>query len=229
MKIAKYIGTRALVVALGAFAVVGTTTTDAEACGGAWIDFEMLLDFRDHGIDQAEEALEEGRYEAAAGYIIRVMPHVRQLKASSSPEVRRALRVLSVATARSNGQLKIDREVQSWVMGQKEWMGKKSEDRANNLEWAINSLRSIDKVKKDDPVVQTELAEALAKVDAHKGEAREILEKLAKKDLIVSAEGYAVLAELRAEKGDSKGSKLAMDQCRKIDGESTVCGTARKS
>ena len=78
-------------------------------------------------------------------------------------------------------------------------------------------------------MASTDLAEALAKVDSHKAEARGILEKLAKKDLIASPEGYAVLADLRQKAGDAKGQKLALQRCAAMATSQNVCRTSADS
>lgn len=71
--------------------------------------------------------------------------------------------------------------------------------------------------------MQTELAEALAKVDSHKAEAKQLLETLAQKDLIASPQGYATLAELRSAAGDSAGQKVALKRCESMAKTSNVC------
>ncbi len=216
------IGSRLLVVGLATFAVAGSSG-EAKACGGEWYP-AIQIDHRVDGVARAEKALSKGNHVAAAGMVIRMMPHIATLKPSSSKLVSRAIHTLAVATARSDGALPLDKELPGYV--QSSWIGKSDQDRAKNLDWSVASLRKLHAAKKDDVSVETDLAEALSKVDTHKKEAREILERLAKKDLVASPEGYAALARLRKEAGDSKGTKLALKRCEEMASSDAIC-TAR--
>jgi predicted Zn-dependent protease len=131
--------------------------------------------------------------------------------------------VLAVATVRSGGELDVGREVPKHV--QDTWLGETHDDRRANLEFAVSTLTRVSELKKDDPQVQTELAEAMAQLDDRKGDAQALLEKLAQKDLIATPEGYAALAGLRHEKGDQKGSLAAMKRCQEMRHGSTICAS----
>lgn len=205
---------------LAAFAVAGAVSSEAQACGGEWVP-AVEVDHRPEGIARAEKAVGKGQHAAAAAMIIRMMPHVGSLKASSSTLVARAQRVLAVATARNNGALPVGKEVPGYAQGT--WLGKSEAHRSANLEWSVKTLRALGEIKKDDPAIQTDLAEAMAKVERHRGEARKILEKLAKKDLISTPEAYAVLANLRSQAGDTKGEKLALKRCESMAKSVAVC------
>lgn len=74
--------------------------------------------------------------------------------------------------------------------------------------------------------MQTELAEALARLPEFRAEARSLLEKLAARDLIASAQGYAALAELRAGAGDVDGGKVALLRCQKMSKTPALCANA---
>lgn len=213
-------GKRFLMVGLGALAAAGATSGQAQACGGEWYP-AIQIDHRVDGVARAEKAIAKGSHVAAAGMVIRMMPHIKQLKPSSSPLVSRAIHTLAVATARSDGALPLGRELPSYVQGT--WLGKTDDDRAANLDWSIGELRKLTAAAKDDPSLETDLAEALSKVDAHKGEARGILERLAKKDLVASPEGYAALARLRSEAGDAARAKLALKRCEAMAETDTIC------
>jgi predicted Zn-dependent protease len=91
------------------------------------------------------------------------------------------------------------------------------------VEWSVDRLRAIAKVKENDPGSETDLAEALSHLDGGKKEARTILERLAKTDLITSPEGYAALAQLRAESGDAAGEQVAMQRCERMARSASVC------
>lgn len=205
---------------LAALSVVGAVSSEARACGGEWVP-AVEVDHRPEGIARAEKAIGKGQHAAAAAMIIRMMPHVKDLKAKNSTLVARAQRVLAVATARNNGALPVSKEVPAYAQGT--WLGKSDAHRAANLEWSIKTLSSLSEIKKDDPAIQTDLAEAMAKVESRRGEARKILERLAKKDLISTPEAYAVLAQLRSDAGDAKGEKLALKRCESMAKSAAVC------
>jgi hypothetical protein len=199
--------------------VVGFSS-DAGACGGSFVEY-IEIDHRIQGIAQAEKLFNKGQVNAAAASVVRMMPHVATLKAKRSKLVERGQRILAVALARTDGALPVDKEVPDYAQGT--WIGKNDKDRATNLDWAVSTLRSVNDLKKDDPAAQTDLAEALSKVEKHQGEAREILERLAKKDLIATPEGYAALAKLRSKAGDAKGQKVAMQRCEAMAKSASIC------
>lgn len=222
------LGMRWMVVA-GFVGVTLGGVTEASACGGEWIPAmeEMdQVDYRPAGVARAEKALEQGKYASAAGAIVRMMPHIKSLKAKDSASiVARAQHVLAVATARSGGRLDIEREVPQFIQGT--WLGKTDSERRTNLQFAASSLKQISDLKDGDPAVQTELAEALAQLDDRRDEAKEILETLAQKDLITSPEGYRTLAELRQRGGDQKGHMAALQRCQTMSENPNVCSNQR--
>ncbi|HEY3667899.1 MAG TPA: hypothetical protein VGL19_17980, partial [Polyangiaceae bacterium] len=141
----------------------------------------------------------------------------------------RAERVLAVAIERSNGQLSLEQEVPSEYLGH--WLGKSRVDQDKNLAWSVHALREELTIKKDDPGIQTELGEALSKVDGGTDEARTLLESLAARDLVATPEGYKALAALRSQMGDQAGQQLAMKRCESMAPSSKVCeqGSRRAS
>jgi hypothetical protein len=181
----------------------------------------MQVDPRIKGVDKAEDAFEEGRVLAAAGSVVRMIPHIKSLKPTKTKLIQRAHRVLALAVVRSDGALAVDRELPSYAQGT--WIGRTEAERTANLEWAAATLREIDKAKNSEPASRTELAEALARIDATRDEARSILEDLAKRDLITSPEGYAALASLRERAGDDAGKRAALERCRSMAHGATVC------
>jgi len=212
----------ALTLLLGAsmLASVVGFASDAGACGGAFVEY-IEIDHRIQGIAQAEKLFNKGQVNAAAASVVRMMPHVATLKAKRSKLVERGQRILAVAIARGDGALPVEKEVPDYARGT--WMGKNDKDRATNLDWSVSTLRSVNDLKKDDPSAQTDLAEAMSKVEKYHGEAREMLERLAKKDLIATPEGYAALAKLRSKAGDAKGEKVAMQRCEAMAKSADVC------
>jgi hypothetical protein len=207
--------------ALSAFTFAASMPSPASACGDEWYP-EFQVDPRIQGVDKAEEALDQGHVLAAAGSIVRMIPHIRDLSPTQSKLLERAHRVLAVATARYDGALPLGLEV-PWKEVQGTWLGAKEADRQANLAWAVHALRELDKSRKGDPGARTELAEALAHVDASRAEARQILEELASKDLITSPDGYGALAKLREGAGDEAGRRAALERCRSMTHGAGVC------
>ncbi|HEX4336484.1 MAG TPA: hypothetical protein VH062_11260 [Polyangiaceae bacterium] len=210
----------AVFVASGVFAATLLAPADARACGGEWYPM-MQVDPRIQGTDKAEDALDEGKTLAAAGSVIRMIPHIRQLDVTKTKIVQRASRVLALATVRYDGALPLSLEVPYYAQGT--WLGRTDAQRRANLDWATKTLRAIASARHDDPAARTELAEGLARVDATRGEARGILEELAKKDLITSPDGYAVLATLRERDGDAEGRRAALDRCKAMSPNAAAC------
>jgi hypothetical protein len=209
-----------VVVAAGCFSALAALPSEARACGGEWAP-EVYIDHRIQGVARAEKMFEAGKVDQAAASVIRMMPHIATLKASRSTLVERSQRILAVAVARADGALPVAEEVPDYARGT--WLGVKDADRQTNLSWAVSALRQVNELKKDDPSVQTELAEVLAKMPAHKKEARTILEGLAQRDLVSTPEGYAVLADLRKDAGDAKGQKVALERCAAMAKSAAVC------
>jgi hypothetical protein len=201
-------GIRTLALAMSLIGL--STSASSLACGGDWYP-EVQVDPRIHGVLEAEKSLTRGDYVAAAGSVVRMIPHIETLKGSHDPLVTRAERVLAVAIARSNGKLSLEQEVPSEVLGH--WLGKTPTDHDKNLTWSVAALRSELAVKHDDPGISTDLGEALSKTEGGIDEARALLESLASRDLMASPEGYKALGELRLQKGDEAGQKVAMKRC----------------
>jgi len=217
------ISKRGIQMVVVAMSVVNLLTSASSlACGGDWYP-EVQIDPRIRGVAEAEKTLIKGNYIAAAGSVVRMIPHIEKLKATGGqdPLVSRAKRVLAVAIAREGGKLALEKEVDASVRGH--WLGKTPVDQGKNLAWSVETLRGELTLQKDDPGLTTELAEALSKLDGGRDEARTILESLAARDLVASPEGYKVLAELRLQQGDEAGQKLAMKRCESMAAGSRVC------
>jgi len=217
---------RALFVASGAFVLAALAPSSASACGGEWYPI-FQVDPRIKGVDNAEDALDEGKTLAAAGSVVRMIPHIRKLDVTKAKIVQRAGRVLALATARYDGALPVGREVPWYAQGT--WLGRTEAARRANLDWAARTLRAIAQARRDDPAARTELAEALARVDTTRDEARSILEELAGKDLITSPNGYATLASLRELAGDDAGRRAALDRCKAMSPKAPACGDTTRS
>jgi hypothetical protein len=208
-------------LALAVTATFGALAPEAEACGGGWWP-EVEVDYRVQGVARAEKQLEEGDYLAAAGSVLRMIPHIRSYKGVTRDEIiNRSMRVLAVATARSNGKLDLAKEIP--IEMHDAWLGDDDEGRVANLEWSVRALRAVADTKADDLVIETQLAEAMAQLDNERGQAHGMLEVLAGKDLITSAEAYKALAELRGMDGDSDGRTAALDRCKAMAKDAAMC------
>ncbi|WP_437830795.1 hypothetical protein [Sorangium sp. So ce1153] len=196
---------------------------DAAACGG--VEIMPAIDHRVMGVAQAEQALRDGRITAAAGSVIRMFPEIRRISYDKDPLLNRAFRVLAVATARGDGALQVAAEVPRELL--ETWGGASVDERRGNLDWSIRALRRLNEQRKDDPALQTDLGEALARSTEHRGEALKLLGDLAEKDLLASPEGYAALAQLRALAGDSAGHDAAASRCEAMAKSAALCRPSR--
>ncbi|WP_437811053.1 hypothetical protein [Sorangium sp. So ce1078] len=183
------------------------------------------IDHRVMGVARAEEALRDGRFAAAAGSVIRMFPEIRRISHDKDPLLNRAFRVLAVATARADGALMIRAEVPRELL--EAWGGASAEEREANVAWSIRALRRLNEQRKDDPALQTDLGEALARAPEHRGEALRLLGGLAEKDLLASPEAYATLARLRALSGDAAGHDAAASRCEAMARNTALCRTSR--
>jgi hypothetical protein len=207
-------------VALALSAISLLTSASSLACGGDWYP-EVQVDPRIRGVLEAEKSLAKGDYSAAAGSVVRMMPHLETLDPKRDPLVARAERVLAVAIARENGKLALEQQVPAQVLGH--WLGKTVADQSKNLAWSVSALRTELTLKKDDPGLQTDLGEALSKAEGSRDEARVLLESLAARDLVATPQGYKALAELRQQQGDEAGQQVAMKRCESMASASKVC------
>ncbi len=193
---------------LAAFAPIGLAASDASACGMS-VRLEPIPERPTpvQEIASGEKALDSGNYLAAANAVTRTFPAIRNANVGSDPLQTRGLRVLAMSIVRSEGK------VQSGA----QWTP------AANLEWAAQTLREIDQKRPNDPAVQADLGEALAKITRTQGEAEKLLSRLADKDLMGSPHAYAALAQLRAAKGDAQGMAAAQKRCEEMAKSTSIC------
>jgi hypothetical protein len=154
-------------------------------------------------VASAEKVIEVSPNESAR-VVLRNFPMIHMSASTEDPVRTRARRVLAIAIVRTNGA------------------ADKSYTPAAALEWAVQALRDIDQKRKNDPAVQADLGEALAKTEKGKAEALTILTKLADKDLVGSPHAYAALATLKQEKGDAAGAQAAMTKCKEMSGKNAA-------
>ena len=77
-------------VALAMSAVSFLSSASALACGGEWFP-ELQIDPRIHGVLEAEKSIAKGNYVAAAGSVVRMMPHLKTLDAKRDPLDRKSV------------------------------------------------------------------------------------------------------------------------------------------
>ncbi len=160
-------------------------------------------------VAEAERVLDAGQPVAAARKILATFPSVRSEEAGKDPLRTRALRVFALAMVRADGNVPLGGE-QTWA-------------RNANLEWAAEALREIDAKRPNDPALQADMGEALARLPRAKDEAFKLLDGLAQKDLMGSPQAYAALSRLRAGKGDNDGASLAMKRCEAMAHSPALC------
>ena len=213
---------RTTLAAAFATGVALSAMPDAQACGGGWWPEEELIDHRVGGVAQAERDLDAGRYDAAAGAVLRMIPHIQgytQVK-TSDPIIHRAMRVLAIATARKNGQLDIADEI---PMALQSWVGGDNGEAEANLTAAVSLMKVVAETKPNDAVVEAELGETMVQVASHRAEGKAMLETLAEKDLLSSPEAFKTLAALRQADGDDTGRAAALARCEQVAKDAAIC------
>lgn len=207
----------AAVLAFSTLAAVAVTglSGDAQACGMSYrLDPTPQRPTPVQEIARAEKALEGGQTLAASQAVLGTFPRIRNANAGQSPLETRAIRVFALALVRSDGA---SDEKKLGIPTAGEWTAK------TNLAWAAQALREIDEKRPNDPSVQADLGEALAKTSTGEGEALELLGKLAQKDLMGSPHAYAALAKLRSAAGDASGAEAAIKRCEEMTKTPGVC------
>ena len=214
---------KAAVLALAVVpAAILAVPQDASACGmSVRLDPTPQRPTPVMEIARAEKALENGQNVQAAQAILGTFPRIRVATAGTNPLETRGLRVFALAIVRSNGDVN---EKKAGFAPQGEWTPKA------NLEWAVQSIREIDAKRPNDPSVQADLGEALAKLPHGQDEALKILAALAQKDLMGSPHAYAALANLKSIKGDTSGAEAAIKRCEEMskgDGTKRICKSVK--
>jgi hypothetical protein len=198
-------------------ATIAATPRAARACGSMLYlshhsEPRVVAPSPSELVAQAEEALSQGKQARAAATALQAYPALKIVKVGTLPLADRALRILALASVRSDGGLSTGN-----------FASKTAADRAANLEWSIEVLRGLDERHVNNPTYQTDLGEALARVPAHHEEAEKLLGSLADRDLLTSAEGYAALARLRAERGDQAARDAMVQRCEVMTKTPAVC------
>ncbi|APR80012.1 Hypothetical protein A7982_05359 [Minicystis rosea] len=188
---------------------IAATPGEATACGTA---VYREIDNNSALVAKAEQALGQGRFAEAAVKAVQAFPALKIVKPGTLPLADRALRILALASTRADGNITAG-TMKSGTAA----------DRTANLEWSIDTLRTLSAKRANNPSYQTDLGEALAHVPAHHEEALKVLGELADKDLLTSAEGYAALGRLRAEKGDANARLAAVKRCEAMTKTPKIC------
>jgi hypothetical protein len=202
--------TSAALAAAIALPLIGATEQTASACLNG---VQVVVDTKTPLIARAEKALNEGQFTPAAVGVMQVFPKIKSTSGATSPLASRGLRIMALAIARTEGALSVGGA----------FSGATPEERTENLEWAITTLRNLSKLRPHVPFLKTDLAETLSKVPKYRPEALTILTELADKDLITSAHGYAALAKLREASGDKAGGDAALKRCEAIAKKPDIC------
>jgi tetratricopeptide (TPR) repeat protein len=185
----------------------------ARACGNA---VNEVVDTGAINIAAAEKALSEGRFAAAVVGVSKAFPAIKTVAVGKKPLSDRGLRILALAAIRTDGALNVAKVMQ----------GTTAEEKAENVQFAIDTLRKLNARRANNPSFQTDLGEALAKVPRFKAEAFKLLNDLAQKDLVASPEGYATLAKLRENLGDKEGAVAAVKRCTGMTKSPKMCEVA---
>jgi predicted Zn-dependent protease len=192
---------RALVGAVFA-ACLGLGAIDARPAAACGTAIREVVDNHAMLVSSAEKQLNDGKFDAAAAEVSNAFPGLKLYKPGTGPLADRGLRILAMAVARKNGALTVGA-----------FQGANEKQKAENLEWSITTLRALNVKRPNNPALQTDLGEALSKVEKYQPEAQKLLGTLADKDLLASAEGYAALAKLKASTGDASGRDAALKRC----------------
>lgn len=183
---------------------------DARACGDVFIP---EIDHRIQGLANAEKSLRDGKVVASAQSIVRMFPEIRTINPGKDGMLGRAQRTLAIALVRMDGAIELDPT----------WRAKSPEQRAQNVAWAVSSLERLRTSRKNDPAVDTDLGEALAKVDGRQEEARGILQGLADRDLMATPQGYAALGRLQNQAGNAAARDAAIQRCTAMAKDAEIC------
>lgn len=197
-------------LAFAALSAAAAFSQDARACGDVFIP---EIDHRIQGLANAEKALRDGKIVASAQSIVRMFPEIRTINPGKDGMLGRAQRTLAIALVRTDGAIELDAT----------WRAKTPEQRAQNIAWAVSSLERLRTLRKNDPAVDTDLGEALAKVDGRQDEARSILQSLSDRDLMATPQGYAALGRLQNQAGNAAARDAAVQRCTAMAKDAEIC------
>lgn len=129
--------------------------------------------------------------------------------------IERSRRITAVAVVRLNGHTPVSRRVgRTHVTRGRE---------GRSLAVAHERLRSHALANPEDLRAQAHYAEAMARIAAHRDDARQVLSRLAARDLMPDAHGYAALLRLVEPGSDAWQSALQRCQQMAADHASRIC------
>ncbi len=147
---------------------------------------------------KAEDELAHGKPGAAIQRTLQDFPDLKTVQ-DGGRLMTRAQRIAATAVVRMSGLLAV-----------RGFDASTCAERRANLEWAVATLRAVDRKDKGRPILQAELAEALSALPEHEQEALNILRGLAARDVMPSPYAYRALARLLAMDGDAAGQRAAL-------------------
>jgi hypothetical protein len=203
---------RFMFLALTAFVSLAVPRTASGCLNGV----ELEVDPEVGAMQSAERALTANRTLDAARAALRVSPDVRSFRGGTGI-ARRAARVVALAVTRLGGSLP----------GVSGFSARSDAQRTRNLTWAIATLTAVAQGRANDPVADTDLAEALARNPATRGEGMRRLEALASRELVTSAHAWLLVAEGRAAAQQAARAELALDRCRAMSRSPAMCVVRR--
>jgi hypothetical protein len=182
---------------------------DARACGNS-VAHATEVDVA--SLDGASLELDADRHQAAVDAVLRAFPRAHR-KVADGELMARGQRMLAVAVVRSGGAVRLDARLR----------GRTTRQRDAALAWATGTLRAFHAARRDDGTITVELAEALARGPATRGEALALLRDLGHSDLLPSARAWGLLAALERVGGDGEAAARAQGRCAAIDGDGAAC------
>ncbi len=207
MKLGKVVFASALSMTLAMTFMVA----DASACMRAMEEPEKKDD-TPRLVAQAEQSLDAGKFAVATATMLKKFPALKGMsdKAEVAPLENRALRIVALASTRSDGAFGVA-------------TGAPAQRQKANLEWSVAVLRKMNVSRPGDASLQADLGEALSKLPGGQKEALTLLAKLAQDDLIGSPHAYAALSRLQSEAGEAQKSADAVKRCEGLTSTPAIC------
>jgi hypothetical protein len=174
----------------------------AQSCGMGEVDWYSI---ERQNVATADDLLQRGEPEKAAWLLQRTWPRLHEAVPvkSSLPHIAEGVRLMALASVRSEGRVRSANGWSSWS----------PLERSLNVTWGVQRLRMLTKADPSNTVAKTDLGEALSRAPATRDEARVILEALDASHAVATPEGYAALAMLRSSASDASGAMAASAAC----------------
>lgn len=189
-------------------AMVLGDSAPAEACGHI---VEMAVDTGADKVARADRLLESGQ-PARAYQIARAARRTLEREQREEGPSRRAGHLITrsrwitaLAVVRLGGNVPISRRAarRGVVRGRQ----------GRSLQWALGHLQAIEAERPGDLRVRAAVAEAMARIPAHRAAARSTLMDLAQRDLLPTPQSYAALLRLLDADQDREAWDRALERC----------------